>query len=68
MMLVKKMQYPKITDEILTISTDIKICAIKMKNQMKGKVKIINKHAKIINGTKKSTKNCMQKILSVEIS
>ena len=69
MMRVKKTHFPKITDiDLSKISTDIKKFAIKIKNEIKEKDKIINEYAKIINGTKKSTKNCMQKILSTGIS
>ena len=68
-MQVKKTQYPKITDDdISKISADIKNFVMKMKSEIKEKDKMINEYAKIINGTKKNTKNFTQKILSTEIS
>ena len=68
-MQVKKTQYPKITDDdISKISAAIKNFVMKMKSEIKEKDKMINEYAKIINGTKKNTKNCTQKILSTEIS
>ena len=69
MMEVKKTQHPKVTGHDMSkISADIKNFAIKIKNEIKEKDKMINEYAKIINGTKKNTKNCTQKILSTEIS
>ena len=59
---VKKTQHPKLTDD------DISKISADMKNEIKEKAKMINEYAKIINGTKKNTKNCTQKILSTEIS
>ena len=54
MIRIKKIHYPKITDDDVTkISTNIKSFVIKMKNEIKEKDKIINEYAKIINGTKK---------------
>ena len=68
-MQVKKTQYPKITDDdISKISADNKNFVMKMKSEIKEKDKMINEYAKIINETKKNTKNCTQKILSTEIS
>ena len=65
MVRVKKTQCRKITDDdISKISTDIKKFVIKMKNEIKEKDKVINKYAKLINGTK----TCIQKILSTGIS
>ena len=53
-MRIKKTQYPRITDDGLSkISTGIKNLAIKIKNEIKEKDKIINEYAKIINGAKK---------------
>ena len=39
-----------------------------MKKEVKEKDKIINEYAKIINGKKKSTKICTQKIFSTGIT
>ena len=68
-MWVKRTHYSKITDDDLSkISADIKNFVIKMKNEVKEKDKIINEYAKIINGKKKSTKICTQKIFSTGIT
>ena len=64
MMQVKKIKYSKITDDdISKKSTDIKKFAIKIKNEMKEKDKIINEYAKITNEAKKEyQKLCTENI------